>query len=104
MQEFYIIDSRKKPIVREYLDHRPELKSVLEVSRGALGHSSYPSFVMIGIRLHDESKQPLLEDWMEAMDKGLDLMYGAEYQEFAMFCEADYKVHGSSFWEEHIKF
>ena len=104
MQTFYIIDSKEKPLVREYLAHRPELISSVEVSRGAIGHDDYPSFVLTGLRLHEDAKEELLNEYMEAMDKGLDLMYGIEYREFAMFCEADYKVHGSSIWEKHIKF
>ena len=103
-QVYYLIDNLKgKSIAREYLNRRPLLKSVVEVSDKGMGHDKYPDFVLCGIRM-DEKYEPLLIEYLEALSTGLSLLYGAAYEEFTMFYQLEYNLYGTDLLDRFISF
>lgn len=102
MNTYFVVCDYDMILTREYLNRRPELKSLVELSRNGVWHDYYPNFVLWGFRLQNEMYEEMLDEYLDALDMGLHLKYGAEYDEFVTFCNANYKYSGTEYLERRI--
>lgn len=104
MDTFFVIVDRDHSLASTYLKRRKNLKDLLQLSKSSLWNEAYPEFALTAMRIPSDKKyEPLLNEYLDTLDKGLTLQYGGAYQEFAMFCDINYKLYGTQYLEERTR-
>ena len=104
METYFAIGDKDLSIAKTYFDRREKLKQHCNMSKNAIWHDCYDNFMLFGVQLDSEDNGALLDDFLDALDEALRIMYGAAYEEFVTFCNANYKYHGTNYLERRIIF
>lgn len=104
METYFAIGDKDLSIVKTYFDRRENLKQHCNLSKNGLWNDCYDNFTLFGVQLDSVDNESILDDFLDALDEALRIMYGDAYEEFVTFCNANYKYHGTKYLERRIRF